>query len=104
SMQKQTPAAALQDPVPPETIKKRCQHIRAIGETKRRRFYERAIGSIFEVLIEGKRDRATGYLKGLTRNYIPVLVEGGNELMHRVVQSRLTKMEHGRLFGERLSV
>jgi len=102
SMHKQTPAAALQDPVPPETIKKRCQHIRAIGETKRRGFYERAIGSIFEVLIEGKRDRATGYLKGLTRNYIPVLVEGGNELMHRVVQSRLTKMERGRLFGERL--
>jgi threonylcarbamoyladenosine tRNA methylthiotransferase MtaB len=104
SLQKQTPAAALEDRVSPETIKRRCQQIRGIGETKRRRFYERAAGSIFGVLIEGKRDRATGYLKGLTTNYIPVLVEGGDELMHRVIQARVTKTDHGRVFGERLSV
>jgi threonylcarbamoyladenosine tRNA methylthiotransferase MtaB len=103
SMQKQTPAAAFRDPVPPEAIKKRCQHVRAIGETKRWKFYEKVIGSTFEVLIEGKRDRATGYLKGLTKNYIPVLVEGDDELMHRVIQTRLAKIEHGRIFGECLS-
>ncbi len=103
SMQKQTPAAAFRDPVPPEAIKKRCQHVRAIGETKRWKFYEKVIGSTFEVLIEGKRDRATGYLKGLTKNYIPVLVEGDDELMHRVIQTRLTKIESGRVFGECLS-
>ena len=67
------------------------------------KFYENAIGSTFEVLIEGKRDRATGYLKGLTENYIPVLVEGDDELMHRVIQTRLVKIEHGRIFGECLS-
>jgi threonylcarbamoyladenosine tRNA methylthiotransferase MtaB len=100
SMQKQTPAAAFRDPVPPEALKKRCQHVRAIGETKRRMFYEKVIGSTFEVLIEGKRDRATGYLKGLTKNYILVLVEGDDELMHRVIQTRLTKIEHGRVVGE----
>ena len=103
SMQKQTPAAAFQDLVPPEATKKRCQHVRAIGETKRMKFYEKVIGSTFEVLIEGKRDRATGHLKGLTKNYIPVLVEGNDELMHRVIQTRLTKIEHGRVFGECLS-
>jgi len=103
SMQKQTPAAAFRDPVPPEALKKRCQHVRAIGETKRRMFYEKVIGSTFEVLIEGKRDRATGYLKGLTKNYILVLVEGDDELMHRVIQTRLTKIEHGRVVGECLS-
>ncbi|UCG81566.1 MAG: tRNA (N(6)-L-threonylcarbamoyladenosine(37)-C(2))-methylthiotransferase MtaB [Desulfobacterales bacterium] len=103
SMQKQTPASSLRGVVPPKEIKRRCQQIRTIGETKRRGFYERAIGSILEVLIEGKRDRASGHLKGLTRNYIPVLLEGGDELMHRVIQTRLTKIEHGRVFGERVS-
>ncbi len=102
SMQKETPAAALQGRVPPDAIKRRCQHIRQIGETKRRKFYERAIGSTFEVLIEGKRDRTTGYLKGLTRNYIPVLVAGDDELMNRLVQARITKVESGKVFAERL--
>ncbi|MCK4727568.1 MAG: tRNA (N(6)-L-threonylcarbamoyladenosine(37)-C(2))-methylthiotransferase MtaB, partial [Desulfobacterales bacterium] len=103
SAQKQTPAAAFRDLVPPEALKKKCQHVRAIGETKRMKFYEKVIGSTFEVLIEGKRDRATGHLKGLTKNYIPVLVEGKDELMHRVIQARLTKIEQRRVFGECLS-
>ncbi len=103
SVQKQTPAAAFRDPVPPEAIKKRCRQLRTIGETKRRKFYEKVIGSTFEVLIEGKRDRATGYLKGLTKNYIPVLIKGNDELMHQVIQARLTKIEHARVFGECLS-
>jgi threonylcarbamoyladenosine tRNA methylthiotransferase MtaB len=102
SLQEKTPAATLEDRVPPETIKRRCRQIREIGETKRRRFYEKAVGSILGVLIEGKRDRATGYLKGLTSNYIPVLVKGGDELMHRVIQARVTKTNHGRVFGEQL--
>jgi threonylcarbamoyladenosine tRNA methylthiotransferase MtaB len=103
SLQEKTPAAALEDRVPPETVKRRCQQIREIGETKRRRFYEKAVGSILGVLIEGKRDRATGYLKGLTTNYIPVLMKGGDELMHRVIQARVTKASHGRVFGEQLA-
>ncbi|HID30420.1 MAG TPA: MiaB/RimO family radical SAM methylthiotransferase [Desulfobacterales bacterium] len=103
SMQKQTPAATLRDTVPPEAIKKRCRYVRALGEAKRRKFYDKCIGSTFEVLIEGKRDRTTGHLKGLTRNYVPVIVEGDDKLMHRLVQIRLTKSEHGRVFGTCLS-
>jgi threonylcarbamoyladenosine tRNA methylthiotransferase MtaB len=103
SIQKQTTAATLRDRVPPEAIKKRCQHVRAIGETKRRKFCEKAIGSTCEVLIEGKRDRVTGYLKGLTRNYIPVLLKGTDELYHQVVDIRLTRIEYPRVFGECLS-
>ena len=103
SMHKQTPAATLGDPLPPEVIKRRCRHIRAIGEDKRRCFHEMAIGSTFEILIEGKRDRTTGYLKGFTENYIPVLLEGGDEWMHRVIQARVTGTDHGRVFGEWVS-
>lgn len=98
----QTAAAGLPNTVPSEEIKKRCEHVRAIGQAKRARFYEQAVGSTCEVLIEGKRDRVTGYLKGLTRNYIPVLVEGEDELMNRLVQARITKIESGKVFAERL--
>ena len=100
SAQKQTPAASFRNTVPPEAIKKRCRHLRTIGENKRKKFYEKVIGSTLEVLIEGKRDRATGYLKGLTKNYIPVLLKGNDELMHQLIQARLTKIEDARVFGE----
>jgi threonylcarbamoyladenosine tRNA methylthiotransferase MtaB len=103
SMQRGTPAAALADPVPPETIKNRCRHLRFIGRHKRNKFCEKFIGCSLEVLIEGNRDRSTGYLKGLTRNYIPVLLQGPDELFHQMVEVRLTRMEDGRVFGERAS-
>ncbi|NVM56949.1 MAG: MiaB/RimO family radical SAM methylthiotransferase, partial [Desulfobacterales bacterium] len=103
SMQKGTPAGARRDAVPPETIKKRCRHVRDIGEAKRRKFYEKYIGSTLEVVIEGNRDRTTGYLKGVTRNYIPVFVEASGELFRQVVDIRLTRIKHGRVFGRCLS-
>ena len=100
SKQKGTAAETRRNSLPPETIKKRCQYIRAIGEAKRRKFYEKFIGSTLEVLIEGKQDRATGCLKGLTRNYIPVLLEGTDKLYHQIVDVRLTKIEQGRVYGK----
>lgn len=103
SPQKGTRAEGLGNRISPETIRKRCQYLRKIGQAKRRLFYERHIGSTREVLIEGKRDKATGYLKGFTKNYIPVLVKGTDEWFHQVVEVRLEGIDHGRVFGQGLS-
>jgi threonylcarbamoyladenosine tRNA methylthiotransferase MtaB len=99
SVQKGTRAEGLKDRVSPETMKKRCKYLREIGQTKRKRFNERFISANLEVLIEGKRDPGTGYLKGFTRNYIPVLIKGTDELFHQVVQVKLDRIEDGRVFG-----
>jgi tRNA A37 methylthiotransferase MiaB len=61
------------------------------------------MGATLEVLIEGNRDKTTGYLKGLTRNYIPVLLQGSEKLLDQVVPVRLTRIEHGKVFGEAVS-
>jgi threonylcarbamoyladenosine tRNA methylthiotransferase MtaB len=103
SKQKGTPAETLPGPVPPETIKKRCRHLRCIGQRKRTKFLEKFMGATLEVLIEGNRDKTTGYLKGLTRNYIPVLLQGSEKLLDQVVPVRLTRIEHGKVFGEAVS-
>jgi threonylcarbamoyladenosine tRNA methylthiotransferase MtaB len=99
SLRKGTRAEGLADPVQSGTIRKRCQHLRQIGQAKRRGFYGSHIGSTWEVLIEAKRDRVTGYLKGFTKNYIPVLVKGTDECFHQVVEVRLESMANGRVFG-----
>jgi threonylcarbamoyladenosine tRNA methylthiotransferase MtaB len=98
-----TAAAALPDAIPPGEIKKRCEHVRGIGQAKRTEFYQKAVGSTCEVLIEGKRDRVKGRLKGLTRNYISVVVEGDDECMNRLVQVRITKVKDGRVSADLLS-
>jgi len=103
SLQKGTRAEGLANPIAPEIIRKRCEHLRRIGQAKRRRFYESHIGSTGEVLIEGKRDRATGYLKGFTKNYIPVLLKGTDAWCHQVVAVRLERLDQDRVFGQGLS-
>lgn len=103
SRQKGTRAETIKEEVRPEIIKKRCQYVRKLGDLKRRKFYERHVGSVQEVLIEGKRDRTTGHLKGFTRNYIPVLVRGEDELLQQLIQVRLSRIKNGRVFGQHQS-
>lgn len=49
--------------------------------------------------MEGKRDKHTGRLKGYSRNYIPVLVEGGDSLVNREIRVSVTVLEDGRVVG-----
>jgi threonylcarbamoyladenosine tRNA methylthiotransferase MtaB len=104
STRKGTAAECLPDHLSPETKKRRCRYLRKLGEIKKMRFYEKHIGSTWEVLIEGKRDRTTGLLKGLTSNYVPVLLEGKDDLFHRLVQAKIDGIKDGRVYGKRDSV
>ncbi|MBW2108798.1 MAG: tRNA (N(6)-L-threonylcarbamoyladenosine(37)-C(2))-methylthiotransferase MtaB [Deltaproteobacteria bacterium] len=99
SPHKTTPAHRLPNPVAHGVKKRRCQVLRKLGQIKRTQFYERFVGSTMEVLIEGKRDRATGLLQGFTPNYIPVLVPGDDRLMHHRVRVSLEAVKDGRVYG-----
>ncbi len=99
SVQKGTAAETLKPSVPPGVIKKRCRHLRKLGQSKRMRFYEKSVGMVSGVLIEGKRDHATGYLGGFTDNYVPVLLEGDDRLFHRIVDVKIDAVRDGRVFG-----
>ena len=50
--------------------------------------------------IETKQgDGATGLLKGISANYLPVLIEGENDLKNKLIDVRIEKMEEKKLFG-----
>jgi len=70
-----TTAFGLNGRVDGLVIKKRCARLRELGEKKKMSFYNSFIGKEAEVLIEGKRDKATGLHYGKTGNYINVLIE-----------------------------
>ena len=94
-----TPAADMADQIPPERIKARCEQMRRLGQAKRMDFYRKFIGKRMPLLIEAKRDRTTGLLKGLSSNYLPVFVAGGDELKSRIVDVRIEKLAGTQLFG-----
>jgi tRNA A37 methylthiotransferase MiaB len=60
-------------------IKRRAETMRELGRQKRQAFYRQFINQELSVLVEDRREKETGRLKGLSRNYIPVLLDNKNE-------------------------
>ena len=76
--------------------------MRRLGNRKKRIFYETFVGKTIDMLIEGKRDNATGLLKGITSTYIPVHVVGEDDLFNTMIQVNIEKIEnHTTVFGVR---
>ncbi len=65
SVRKMTPAANMQDQIPPQVKKERSAELRALGKTKKEDFYRKFIGRTLEAIVESK-SRCT------TENYINV--------------------------------
>jgi threonylcarbamoyladenosine tRNA methylthiotransferase MtaB len=86
-----TPAGKFEGRLSADIVKSRCREMRALNNSKKRQFYQRVIGETVQVLIEGKRDPKTGYLKGTTSNYIPVFLAGDEGLKNTLVRVVLEK-------------
>lgn len=98
-----TLAAEYPNKISPQVIKHRCERIRLLGDAKRIEFYSRFIGQKLEVLVETTRHRPTGLLKGLTSNYIPILIDANDEYKNKLVPVRTQKLRSDTLLGTILS-
>ncbi len=93
SPRKGTPAHDFADQMPHAIVKTRCSALRALGKAKKKCFYRSHIGKEVEILIEGVRDDASGQLKGMTSNYIPVMVEGKDHLKNTLAKARIIRFQ-----------
>ncbi|HPT41215.1 MAG TPA: MiaB/RimO family radical SAM methylthiotransferase [Candidatus Gastranaerophilaceae bacterium] len=75
SVRKGTAAEKFENQVDLKTKNKRAAVIKQISAQKHEEFLQKNIGAIQEVLIEKNLDKKTGFLKGMTRNYINVLLD-----------------------------
>ena len=100
SKRKMTRAAAFPDHLPQKIIKERSEVLRTLGNNKKINFYSQYIGKVVNVLLEGKRDKQFHCLKGRSRNYIPVLVEGSDSLINQECEVVITRVEEGRVWGK----
>ncbi len=106
SARRGTPAFTYTDQVAAQTIKHRCRKMRWLGDRKRRAFYRRHVGSRLTVLVEETRDKRSRRLKGLTDTYIPVLIDGSDELINtfqrvEIVGTSKEGVPEGRAVGSR---
>ena len=73
--------------------------MRQLGNEKRNHFYRQFIGRTLQILVESRRDTASGLLKGMASNYLPVLMDAGDELKNSIVDAKIEKLEGNKLFG-----
>ena len=73
-----TPANQVPQGVDDKEIKKRAEIMRELGKQKRQAYYRQFLNQELSVLGEDRREKGTGRWKGLSRNYIPVLLNNQN--------------------------
>ncbi|MDE0354296.1 MAG: tRNA (N(6)-L-threonylcarbamoyladenosine(37)-C(2))-methylthiotransferase MtaB [Deltaproteobacteria bacterium] len=100
SARRGTPAADMSGQIPPVERKERSRRARELGMRKKHEFYRSEVGRRVSVLVEEPVAGEPGALKGYSRNYLPVALAGGADLVHREVRVRLQGWSRGRLWGE----
>ena len=86
-----TKAADLPHKVDVAIIKERCQRMRILGNDKRMKFFQGFIGQVLPILLETNREASTNFLKGMSSNYIPVLIDAGDNLKNKIVDVTIEK-------------
>jgi threonylcarbamoyladenosine tRNA methylthiotransferase MtaB len=92
-----TPAALMKPQVSEHVKKERSEELRELGRRKNLDFRKRGLGSAVKVVVEGKRDGESGFLTGITDNYVRVIISGAqNGHIGEEMNVRIEKIENER--------
>lgn len=92
-----TAAARLKDQVDGNIKNERSARLIKLAESLAKGFASQFLGKDMEVLYE---EEVNGYYEGYTSNYIRMKTLSKNDIINRVVNTRLIKTEDDKLFGE----
>ena len=95
----ETAAAMMRVGISEQEKKRRADELRRLSIEKGRQFSSAHIGKDLPVLIEKERDPKTGLLKGISDNYIKVLLPGPDAIMNRIRPIRITSINANRVFA-----
>ena len=90
-----TPAATMTPQLHSRVIKERAEALRLLSEQKKHAYAAGFVGRELRVLVQ----RDAGGRKGLSRNYLPVLIEGCDGLFNSEVRVLITAAVGGELVG-----
>ena len=92
-------AGAKMPQVPEKVRQERAEIVKQISNQKLNDFVRKNINKVHEVLIEKHLDKKSGMLKGVTRNYLTVLLNSKG-LHNTIQQVRITSSQNGKIYGE----
>ena len=93
SVRKGTQAEKMEGHLSDKIKEERAEIIKKISAEKYENFVQRNIGTVHNLLIEKHLDKNTGYLKGVTENYLTVLIENNTDtsLCNTMHQIKITE-------------
>ena len=92
SRRKGTPADKMKNQIDTAEKKRRVALVQEVSNKKLAEFFDRNITKENEVIIEKQRDKKSGLLKGVTKNYINVLIDADDNYKDKLVKVKLTKI------------
>ena len=92
SRRKGTLADKMTGQILQEEKKKRVALVQQVSDAKISNFFKQNINTENEVIIEKQRDKKSGLLKGVTSNYINVLIDNNDEYKDKLVKVKLTSL------------
>ena len=96
-----TVGASLPNQLPERTRQIRADIVKALSFVKQKEFIRKNIGKEHEVLIEKHPDKRTGFLKGMTRNYLTVQLDSKDlNLTNTIQKIQITGVENCKIFGK----
>lgn len=95
-----TPAAKMEQQVPEDVKKERLARINALQAEITAELDRQAVGRVEQVLVESQSKRRHTHVSGRTDSGRMVNLEGGTELIGRIVAVKIIKPMSNTLFGE----
>ena len=101
SIRQGTVGASLPEQVDDKEKERRASVVKEISASKLEEFINKNIGVEHEALIEKHPDKKSGLLKGVTKNYLTVLINSKNEnLLNTLAKVKITKYQDGKIYSE----
>ena len=102
SVRKNTVAEALPNQVEENVKEYRASVIKQISKIKFREFLDKNLNTTHQVLLEKRFDKNTGFLKGVTENYLKVVLknEENADLLNTIQNVKIVEIAENVAFGE----
>ena len=102
SIRKGTVAEKLEGHLPDNIKEYRASVIKQISNIKLKEFMNKNVGTTHQILIEKHLDKHTGFLKGVSENYLKIVVNGNSDekLLNSLQNVKILEIKDNILLGE----
>ena len=101
SVRQGTVGAAREGQVSDKVKEERANIIKAISKRKYEEFLTKNIGTVHEIHVEKRPQKATGLLKGVSENYLTIVTDSKDlSLTNTLQRVKITEVKDGQIYGE----